>query len=322
MMSAEIALLAVALLTLSGLLSGTETGLYRVSRVRLNLRREQGNSNAQLLTRLLQPIGPTIIALLIANNLVNQAMTTVIEHNLRGLGEVWSIILTIAVVTPLVLIFGEFLPKYLFHRHADSWIYRAARPLMLLRLLLALPVLLVQATVSLLELISGRRGATVWEPHTSRTNLRTFLKAETSGTGLSPMQAHLVDRVLALERIDLRYSAVSRPLSTIATLDGAAIIATARAGLGPTYYQRYLVTDHHDATPVGYIAAVDLLCADDSAQVADLARPLPQLPPSTPLHQAIQHMHDEGVDLCLIKGDEPRIAFRGDCVRVLAGLDE
>lgn len=317
-------IVVLALLWLSAILSGSETGLYGVSRVKLRYRMARDEPRAIRLSKLVNPIGPTIITILIANNLANQTLTTVIERKLEPLGDPWSVLVTVLVLTPLILVFGEFLPKYLFHRHADTWVYRIVGGLSWLRILLAVPVRIVQALTYVIERLLGRGHQEIWEPHTSRPNLRRFLQTEAGGMTLSPTQAELVDRVLALERITLGYEGVTKPLQVVAQLDGAATITAARSNLGPKYYQRYLVTDHHAGIPVGYISAVDLVCADEQAIVSDIAVGLPVLPASTPLHQALQRMHAEGIDLILVAettGQPQRVAFRGDCVRVLAGLD-
>ena len=248
------------------------------------------------------------------------------ERTLAPLGHPWSVLVTVLVLTPLVLVFAEFLPKHLFRRHADEWMYRLSFALYGIRLVLSPAVRLVQMATWIFERILAPRGSggEIWEPHTSRPNLRIFLGTEASGHTLSPVQQRMVDRVLALERLDLGYEGVSKPLATIASLDGAAEVAAARANLGPKYYQRYLVRDHGHGRPVGYVSAAALVTAPPDTAVADLAQPLPTLPQRTPIHTALQRMHEAGVDLALVTDefDVPvSVTFRGDALRVVVNLD-
>lgn len=313
----------VALLWLSAVMSGSETGLYGLSRVKLRYRLAQDEGRAQMLERLIKPISPTIIAILIGNNVANQLLAMAMERGLAPLGDPWSVIVTIIALTPLVLIFGEFLPKYLFHKHADSWLEKLAGFLVSLRLLLGLPVRLVQGATWVVEKLLGGEAHEIWEPHTSRPNLRTYLTTETAGHDLSPTQSELVDRILVMERMTLAYQVVSKPLGDIAALDSAATAAAVRKNLGQKVFQRYLLHDHESGKPVGYVTAVDLVCAPATTTMAEMARELPALPASTPLDQALHQMHATGADLCLVVGDPgqgERVAFRGDCVRVLARL--
>ena len=315
----------ILLLWLSAVMSGSETGLYGVSRVKLRYRLAQGDSRAHRLKRLISPMGPTIIAILIGNNVFNQLLAITLERGLSPLGDPWGVVFTIVVLTPLVLIFGEFLPKYLFHKHADTMLYRLAGFLTGLRVVLALPVRLVQGATWLVERTLGAGSQEIWEPHTSRPNLRTYLSAEAASHDLSPTQRELVDRIQVMERLTQAYQVVSKPLSVVERLDSAATAAAVRKNLGKTVYQRYLVGDHDSGEPTGYITAVDLVCADGGTPIRELSRSLPVLKDSTPLDHALQQMHADGADLCLVLGESgkpERVAFRGDCVRVLANLDD
>lgn len=317
----------LALLWLSAVFSGSETGIYTLSRVKLRYRLSEGNDRrAKVMERLTNPVGPTIITILIGNNIAAELLASAGERTFAPLGPPWSVLLTVVVLTPLVLMFAEFLPKHLFRRNADAWMYRLAYGLLGIRLVLSLPVRLVQMLTWILErlLLPGGKSAEIWEPHTSRDNLRTFLGTEASGVSLSPVQQALVDRVLALERMTVDYGGVSKPLATIASLDADARVDAARTGLGPKYYQRYLVRDHDSSLPIGYVSAAALVAADGEVRIGDLAQDLPSLDQQTPIHAALQRMHAAGVDLALVRdtaGDAVSVAFRGDCLRVLVNLD-
>lgn len=315
----------ILLLFLSAVFSGSEIGLYSISRVKLRYRLKQADRRAWLMEHLLRHKAPCIITILIGNNIVAQLLASLSEQALHEqVGEPGSIIITVLVLTPLVLLFGEFMPKHLFRRRADSWMYAIVYVLAGLRWLLVLPVAIIQAVVRLLEfMLPGEQGE-IWEPHTSRPNLRTFFKAEGSGHNLTGVQKDLLDRILAMERITLAYEGVTKPLGSIQALDGAATVAAARANLGPKYFQRYLINDHRTGRPMGYITALDLVMAEDATTLAELVRDLPELPATTPLHRALQLMHRTGTDLLVVKDlgeGEEGICFRGDCLRVLAKMD-
>lgn len=321
-------LVSIALLLfLSAVFSGSEIGYYSLSRVKLRYRLRQGERRARWMEAMLQAPGPTIITILIGNNLAAQAMVVVSEQTLADMqfSPTLSVALTVLVLTPLVLIVGEFLPKHLFRRNTDRWMYEIVYFLTALRWLLIIPVTIIQlATALFRSLIPGGREAEIWEPHTSRPNLRTFLKAEGQGHNLSRVQQQVLDRVLALERVNLRYEGVTKPLSTIATIDDAATVAAVRTNLGPKFYQRYLVRSHEDGRPIGYVTAVDLVTAEDTQPISSLVVPLPEIAADTPMHEALQRMHDAGVDLALVPDagpDEAGVTFRGDCLRTLVTLD-
>lgn len=114
------------LLFLSGFFSGSETALTAASRVRLLTREKEGNKRAAMVNRIRDKKDRMIGALLLGNNLVNilaSALATSVL--LKIFGDAGVIIATL-VMTVMVLIFAEVLPKtYAFH-HAESMSMRIA----------------------------------------------------------------------------------------------------------------------------------------------------------------------------------------------------
>jgi Mg2+/Co2+ transporter CorB len=108
----------VCLVAMSAFFSGSETALTASSRARMHALEKQGSIRAQLVNMLVAKRDRLIGALLIGNNLVNisaSAIATVIFLELFGeAGIAWSTL----VMTIVVVIFGEVLPK--------SWAF--ARP--------------------------------------------------------------------------------------------------------------------------------------------------------------------------------------------------
>lgn len=108
------------LLILSGFFSGSETALTAASRAKMHQLAENGNRRAERVNRLREAKERLIGALLIGNNLVN-ILATALTSNLliRLFGQAGVAYATI-VMTLLVLIFSEVLPKTYAIRHADN----------------------------------------------------------------------------------------------------------------------------------------------------------------------------------------------------------
>ena len=77
--------LLVVFIFASGIYSGGETGIYSLSRVRVDLEAQQGHAAARRIRRLLTDQTGLLITLLIANNVVNQAATYAGQGNSNGL---------------------------------------------------------------------------------------------------------------------------------------------------------------------------------------------------------------------------------------------
>ncbi len=101
----------LALIVLSFLFSGTETGMTAVSRARLHNLAEGGDRRAALVDRMVERKDRLVGALLIGNNLVNiLASALATSLLLRVFGEAGVVYATIA-MTVLLVIFAEILPK-------------------------------------------------------------------------------------------------------------------------------------------------------------------------------------------------------------------
>ena len=102
----QIGLLIVLLLG-SGFFSASETSLMSLSKIRIRYMEEEGVKGAKLVSSLIEKSSDLLSSILVGNNVVNIAATSVSTSlfiNIFGDGGV-------AVMTVLVLIFGEITPK-------------------------------------------------------------------------------------------------------------------------------------------------------------------------------------------------------------------
>lgn len=117
-------------LLLSACFSGTETGLISLNRITLRQKEERGDSRAVILGKLLRRPEQLLATILVGNNLVNVTATVIFLIWARG---VWGItraeFMTTLILTPLILVFGEILPKAMFRHKADTLSPVFARPL-------------------------------------------------------------------------------------------------------------------------------------------------------------------------------------------------
>jgi Mg2+/Co2+ transporter CorB len=115
------AAIVIACLAVSGFYSLAETAITAVSRPRMHRLAQQGNRRALIVNELLENKERTISALLLGNNVVNTltaALTTVVLTGLFGdAGVVYATI----IVSALVVVFAEVLPKTLAIVDADRF---------------------------------------------------------------------------------------------------------------------------------------------------------------------------------------------------------
>ncbi len=141
----------VFLLLLSAFFSGSETALTRARRVRLRLLSDQGNKGAQQANRLLKKPEKMLSTILLGNNFVNIAATSLATAIfVAAFGEAGILYATVA-MTVVVLIFAEVLPKTMAVAHAESIACHVATPLKWIQKSLAPVILILMYIINLFQ---------------------------------------------------------------------------------------------------------------------------------------------------------------------------
>ncbi|MGB7345104.1 MAG: DUF21 domain-containing protein [Pirellulaceae bacterium] len=152
------AILFLVGLGLSAFFSGTETGLYRVSRTRLVLDGLSGSRAAKGLVWLLNHPAIFVATMLVGNNVANYLASFAIVTAVAVMfhGSATAELIGPVLMTPIVFVLGELLPKSLFYQ-APYRLLSAVRPFVLLATILFAPISLVLGLLgNLLRLITGQ----------------------------------------------------------------------------------------------------------------------------------------------------------------------
>ena len=130
------------LLIFSGLFSSAETSLTTVSLYKMKALAEEGNRRAAVVLSLMENPGKVLSAILIGNNIVNIAsssLATVLATNLFGSAAVG---IATGILTVLILLFGEITPKNLATIYNEKFALFYAIPIKVLSIILT-PVIWV-----------------------------------------------------------------------------------------------------------------------------------------------------------------------------------
>lgn len=125
-------LLFVVAIRMSAFFSGTETGFYRLSRIRLSIESQTGNDTASRLLWFTGMPERFVATALVGNNIANYLatiavglMATTLVPNSVGTAEV---LLTLA-FAPLIFIWGELIPKTVYFRAPMRFLGKHVRSL-------------------------------------------------------------------------------------------------------------------------------------------------------------------------------------------------
>lgn len=311
--------LLLAGLILSAYYAGMETGLYVLNKIRLDLRAESGERRGQRLRGLLRDPNNFLAVLLVGNNLANYAATFAVSGifvaiGRRGLAEAMSLL----VVTPILFILGESVPKTVFRRKAEQWVYRMAWLLRVSRFVFHWTGLvpLVRGFAVLLMRITGQRRRELTP--LAHGNISAVV-AEGRATGtITHFQSAMADRVVRIREVTL--SDVMVPMEQVVSAEGNVTREELMQRLRGHEYSRLPLVDERERV-VGVVNVYDVLMSEDCAP-ADKARPPLILQSDTTVTDALYRMRRARAPMAIVRERDGRhvgIATIKDLVEEIVG---
>ena len=128
----QIVILLVLLIG-SGFFSASETSLMSLSKIRIRHMKEEGVKGAKLVSELIEDPNKLLSSILVGNNVVNIAATSISTSLFMGIlgDKPGAVPLATAVMTVLVLIFGEITPKTIAANNSEKVAVFVSKPIKL-----------------------------------------------------------------------------------------------------------------------------------------------------------------------------------------------
>jgi putative hemolysin len=281
--------------------SGFETGMYTVNRVRLNIRVARGERRALSLRRELDGLNRSLATLLIANTIFGSIISLGTTHLLStgSFSDATLVVLNLLLVTPLLVVFGEALPKELFRVEADRLNYWTVSLLVWIRRLLT-----ICGLIPLVDAIAAL--ATRWvktdEPSallTPRHAMAALLKEGAQHGILSEAQTSMVDRALLMRDTLVRGEMV--PWARVRTIP---VNGNRRQLAG--WLERESFTTYPVVNPqgdvIGVITHLDL-CLKLDTSIDKLMKPALRLSPDMSVHHGLRELRRAAAMIGIVMSD-------------------
>lgn len=268
-------LLFVVGIFLSAFFSGSETGLYRASRVRLVLDALGGDKISRGILWLINNPSLFVATTLIGNNLANYLCSLAIVLGIGSVfqGEMASIAELVAPValSPIIFVYGELLPKNLFF-YAPNRLLRLGGPMFLFFFVIFMPgAILLWLLGRVLEWLVGESPDQV-RLLLAREELRDVLEEGHEAGILLPAQRMLAHNL---------FTYAGKRVTNIAT--PIARVGAVREGMQRSDILRLAKRHKVSVVPVqkktgrdliGYVRVVDVYLDDSPTLSLSLVRPL------------------------------------------------
>ena len=270
-----VAMFVVGLL-LSALFSGSETGFYRATRVRLVLDALGGSYRARGILALINRPMLFIATTLIGNNLANYMTSLSIVLGVQLIlvdGSAIAELLTPIALAPFLFIYGELLPKNLFY-YAPNRLLRMTAPLFLLSAVILLPLsAIVWGLNKLMQSLLGQSPQQI-QLTLARKELQQVLEEGHEVGILRPAQRQLAHGLFSMA--DRKVAGTTLPVGRVATIRKGTTKADAlRLAHRRSVSTMLVESPGRERALLGYVRVVDLYLGD--IETIEHVRPLVEI---------------------------------------------
>ncbi|MCA9174585.1 MAG: DUF21 domain-containing protein [Planctomycetales bacterium] len=304
-------------LFLSAFFSGSETGFYRVTRLRLLLDAGEGSRVARGLLNLSNHPALFVATTLVGNNVANYLTSLAIVLCAREAATdsaQWAELLAPLAMTPVVFVYGELLPKHLYF-HAPNVLLRRGGPLLLLFTLLFAPISAVLWLLGwLVELLVGQKPLKL-QSQLARQELRGVWEDGVAAGILRPAQQQISRRLFDIAALPASRRAV--PIASAPSVSEDTLVRNAIKTAQQLETPTLLVREKSELK--GYVRLVDLRLGDPDAEVKLHLRPMLALPSGCTHLAAVMKLHAEDHDVAKLVDAERNlgVVFNRDLVAEL-----
>lgn len=296
-----LATLSIGIL-LSAFFSGSETGFYRVTRVRLVLDALSGNTLARWLLWLTNNPALFVATTLVGNNLANYIATigiVLLAANYFGGGSYFVEVAAPILFSPLVFVYGELLPKNLFFHSPNRLLRLGGIPFLFFTAMFLPLSMLLWLLGRLLEIVVGQSPENV-QATLARKELQQVIREGHEVGLLLPSQSNLAQRLFRVAGQSVMDFAI--PAGRVSSVQLGSPTKDALHLARRNRVSSIAITEAESEKLTGYVRVIDLYL--DQRQYVDSARPLLEIKQSETYSGALIQMQSTNESMAHVVDEE------------------
>jgi len=278
--------------------SGTETAFVSLDRVKIKALADKGDKGASGINSFLEKPESFFSTTLLGTNLsavISNTVATIMVITYFGESHKY---ITIFIMAPLILVFGEIVPKTLYRYHADQISPHIVVPLKIIAgILKPFVSLLSGITECFVKFFRMDRVQTY--PTTTREDLANYLDLWNINSRLKTAEKKMIERIFDFS--ETLAEDIMIPLVNIKALEDKDSIEEAIIKARRTGHSRIPVYSEEAYNIIGIVLAHDLITAqDNSLSIKDIMRPARYVPDSIPVDNLLKQIRTEGNSLAVV----------------------
>jgi CBS domain containing-hemolysin-like protein len=282
----------------SAFFSGAETAMVSASRVKIRHMARLGDRNAQIAERFLARPEWFLSVALVGTNIcvvLGSILAAMYTTSLLNQQENLGIALATVVMTPVMLIVGETLPKTFFYHHAN-WLVPRIVPILRFFSLFFYPLVQFSSLPTrAIAAVIGEQDKTK-NPFVSREELKLLIIE-----GESDLDADGQRMISHLFRFsDTMARSIMIPLDRVITVDVKGTVSDAIERIRESGHTRLPMVDGATDHIIGYVAVQDILGQDGSLPLSRVRRPVIFVGENRSISWLLLHLKEIGHHMAVV----------------------
>ncbi len=302
-------LISIMLIGANAFLVAAEYGLIGSRKSRVEALAKKGNRSAKALLGALADVSRYVAGIQIAITICSIGIGAITETQVTNwlatyldpyAGRALSVFISLLIVTYLLVVIGELVPKYLALKHAEKAALVFIRPLKVFVFLISPLVWLVQKSGAIVLRLFGVRLEDGLESNVSKEELLLLVRAGSDDGMLEETHANLIQRALKFDVLDANDIMVHR--LDIHWLDLETPKEELMGRIGKMSHSRVPVCrgDIDDIVGVLYLQDLVRHWDEESFDLEKMLRPVEAIPENLPVNKIITRMRESKSQILIV----------------------
>jgi putative hemolysin len=290
----------LVILLIEGFFAGSEIALLSADSFHLRAKSKAGSQRARAALDLVLHPERVLSTTLVMTNICMIGTSVIITLFLIERHIQHAELLAILITSPLIVLFGELIPKTIFQRNATRLAPWVALPLMtFFWLLFPITKLISLYTSRLSRLVSPIDELFTGRAKTTREELRTLVQQGTKDSGLKSSESLMIKRIFDFKDTEAKHALI--PLLKVNAISCDSTIRDSLENFKEHRHSRMPIFEERIDNIVGILEYSDLLVAPDiDAPISPFVSPAVFVPETQSLNRVLNEMSREDIELMVV----------------------
>ncbi|ADQ68479.1 HlyC/CorC family transporter [Halogeometricum borinquense] len=293
----------IILIGLSAFFSSSEIAMFSLAKHRVDSLVEEGVPGAETVQSLKNDPHRLLITILVGNNIVNIAMSSLSTGLLVyiGFGQGEAVAIATFGITALVLLFGESAPKSYAVENTESWSLRIARPLKISEYVLLPLVVIFDRLTRIVNRITGGRSA-IETSYVTRDEIQDLIQTGEREGVIEEDEREMLDRIFRFNQTIAKE--VMTPRLDMTAVPKDATLDEAIETCIQSDHERVPVYDGNLDNVIGIVNIRDLVreqfYGEGGGDLADIVQPTLHVPESKNVDELLTEIQDNRLQMVIV----------------------